>query len=71
MLYLPSETPSIDLTNSSLTRTHWIGIKLILRYFKGTTNMCLFYPNDSKSDLIGYKQDICSHVMAQQFHGGL
>jgi len=33
--------------------------------------MCLFYPNDSKSDLIGYKQDICSHVMAQQFHGGL
>ena len=27
-----------------------IWIKNILRYFKGTTNMNLFHPNDSDSD---------------------
>lgn len=44
-------------------------------------NMDLFYPNDLKSYLMGYtnkyylsylpKQNICSYVVAQQFHGGL
>ena len=36
------------------TRRHWNGIKHILRYLRGTTDLGLFYPNGSKSQLIGY-----------------
>ena len=40
--------------SSSPTRRHWNGVKQILHYLKGTMNMGLFYPNDSKLDLMGY-----------------
>jgi len=40
--------------SSSPTRRHWNGIKQIFCYLKGTMNMGLFYPNDSKLDLMGY-----------------
>jgi len=40
--------------NSSPTRRHWTRVKHILHYIKGTMNMDLFYPNDSKSNLTGY-----------------
>ena len=36
------------------TRRHWNGIKHILRYLHGTTDLGLFYPNESKSQLVGY-----------------
>ena len=34
--------------SSSPTRRHWNGIKHILRYLYGTTDMCLFYLRKSK-----------------------
>jgi hypothetical protein len=40
--------------SSAPTRRHWNGVKHVLRYLCGTTNMGLFYPNKSNSQLIGY-----------------
>jgi hypothetical protein len=39
---------------SSPTRRHWNGVKHILRYLRGTTDMGLFYPKVPKLELIGY-----------------
>ena len=39
---------------SSPTGRHWNGVKHILRCLKGTLDMGLFYPNENKTDLIGY-----------------
>ena len=36
------------------TRRHWNGIKHILRYLKGTSDMGLFYSKESKQQLLGY-----------------
>ena len=36
------------------TRRHWNGIKHILRYLRGTTDMGLFYSRGSKQQLLGY-----------------
>ena len=36
------------------TRWHWNGIKHILRYLKGTSDMGLFYSKESKQQLLGY-----------------
>ncbi|XP_059639250.1 secreted RxLR effector protein 161-like [Cornus florida] len=36
------------------TRKHWNGIKHILRYLRGTTDMGLFYSKAPNSQLIGY-----------------
>ncbi|XP_070016013.1 secreted RxLR effector protein 161-like [Nicotiana sylvestris] len=36
------------------TRRHWNGIKHILRYLKGTTDMGLFYGNNCSPDLVDY-----------------
>ena len=38
----------------ALTRRHWNGIKHILRYLRGTTDMSLFYSRESKQQLLGY-----------------
>ncbi|GKA59382.1 retrovirus-related pol polyprotein from transposon TNT 1-94 [Tanacetum coccineum] len=40
--------------SSSPTKRHWNGIKHILRYLRGTVDLGLFYPNDSKEGLVGY-----------------
>ena len=32
------------------THRHWIGVKNIFRYLKGTTDLGLFYPYGSSSD---------------------
>ncbi|GKB94667.1 hypothetical protein Tco_0980804 [Tanacetum coccineum] len=40
--------------SSSPTKRHLNGIKHILRYLRGTVNLGLFYPNDSKEGLVGY-----------------
>ncbi|XP_059277610.1 secreted RxLR effector protein 161-like [Lycium ferocissimum] len=40
--------------SSSPTRRHWNGIKHILRYLKGTSDMGLFYTNKGSTDLVGY-----------------
>ena len=40
--------------SSAPTRRHWNGIKHILRYLRGTTDLGLLYSNGSKSQLIGY-----------------
>ena len=40
--------------SSAPTQRHWNGIKHILRYLQGTTNMGLFYSKESKQQLFGY-----------------
>ncbi|RVW75329.1 Retrovirus-related Pol polyprotein from transposon TNT 1-94 [Vitis vinifera] len=40
--------------SSAPTRRHWNGIKHILRYLRGTTDMSLFYSRESKQQLLGY-----------------
>ena len=40
--------------SSASTQRHWNGIKHILRYLQGTTDMSLFYSNESKQQLFGY-----------------
>ncbi|XP_065625193.1 secreted RxLR effector protein 161-like [Quercus suber] len=40
--------------SSTRTRRHWNGIKHILRYLRGITDLGLFYPNGLKPQLVGY-----------------
>ena len=40
--------------SSCPTRRHWNGIKHIFRYLQGTSDMRLFYSNQSISQLVGY-----------------
>jgi hypothetical protein len=40
--------------SSAPTRRHWNGVKHVLRYLRGTTDMRLFYPKGSNSQLVGY-----------------
>ncbi|XP_059649936.1 secreted RxLR effector protein 161-like [Cornus florida] len=40
--------------SSAPTRRHWNGVKHIMRYLRGTTDMGLFYSRKSKPQLIGY-----------------
>ncbi|XP_035835803.1 secreted RxLR effector protein 161-like [Helianthus annuus] len=40
--------------SSAPSKRHWNGIKHIFRYLRGTFDLGLFYPNDSKEGLVGY-----------------
>ncbi|XP_059627367.1 secreted RxLR effector protein 161-like [Cornus florida] len=40
--------------SSAPTRRHWNGVKHIMRYLRGTTDIGLFYLRKSKPQLIGY-----------------
>ena len=40
--------------SSAPTQRHWSGIKHILRYLQGTTDMSPFYSKESKQKLFGY-----------------
>ena len=40
--------------NSAPTKRHWNGIKHILWYLRGTSDMGLYYSKESKLQLIGY-----------------
>ena len=40
--------------SSSPTRRHWNGIKHVFRYLQGTIDLGLFYPKDSKGQMIGF-----------------
>jgi hypothetical protein len=40
--------------SSAPTRRHWNGVKNVLRYLRGTTDIGLFYPRGSNSQLVGY-----------------
>jgi len=40
--------------SSSPTRRHWNGIKHIFRYLQGTIDLGLYYPYDSRPEMIGY-----------------
>ena len=44
----------LAIYSSAPTRRHWNGIKHILRYLRGTTDMGLFYSRESKQQLLGY-----------------
>ncbi|CAL9019215.1 unnamed protein product [Prunus brigantina] len=39
---------------SAPTKRHWNGVKHILRYLHGTTDIGLFYSKGSKSQIVGY-----------------
>ncbi|XP_059315763.1 secreted RxLR effector protein 161-like [Lycium ferocissimum] len=65
------------------TQRHWNGVKHILRYLKGTSDMGLFYVNNGSTDLVGYadvgylsdphkarsQQAICLHAEVLLYHG--
>jgi hypothetical protein len=40
--------------SSAPTRRHWNGVKHVLRYLRGTTDIGLFYSKGSNSQLVGY-----------------
>ena len=40
--------------SSSPTRRYWNGVKQVIRYLRGTTDMGLFYSKNSKTELVGY-----------------
>ena len=57
-MYLATCTPNISFPvnqlarySSAPTRRHWNGIKHILRYLKGTSDMRLFYSKESKKQM--------------------
>ncbi|XP_070011386.1 secreted RxLR effector protein 161-like [Nicotiana sylvestris] len=53
----PDKTFSINVLaryNFVPTKRYWNGIKHILRYLKGTTDIGLFYGNNCSHDLVGY-----------------
>jgi hypothetical protein len=37
------------------TRRHWVSVKTILRYLKGTEDLGLFFPKNRDQTLVGYK----------------
>ncbi|KAL6337993.1 hypothetical protein AAG906_007796 [Vitis piasezkii] len=45
--------------SSASTKRHWNGIKHILRYLHGTSDMGLYYSKESKLQLIGYADAGC------------
>ena len=56
-LYTSRHCFSVNLLaryNSAPTQRHWNDIKYILRYFRGTIDMSLFYSRGSKQQLVGY-----------------
>jgi len=62
LMYLANCTrPDISFTvnllarfSSSPTKRHWKRIKHLFRYLQGTTDLGLFYPNNTEKELIGY-----------------
>ncbi|XP_074356551.1 secreted RxLR effector protein 161-like [Apium graveolens] len=44
----------LEIFSSNPTKRHWDGIKHILRYLRGTIDLGLFFPDNSKSQLVGY-----------------
>ena len=53
----PNITFSVNLLaryNSTPTKRHWNGIKHILRYLRGTSDMGLFYSKAMEPQLLGY-----------------
>ncbi|KAG8498040.1 hypothetical protein CXB51_007192 [Gossypium anomalum] len=62
LMYLASHTrPDISFSVNLLARfsscptwRHWTGVRQIFRYLQGTKNMGLFFPNKSKTELIGF-----------------
>ena len=62
LLYLSTKTrPDISYAVSSVarfcaepTQQHWVAVKRILRYLKGTSNYRLSFKNNSGSEITGY-----------------
>jgi hypothetical protein len=40
--------------NTAPTRRHWVGVKTILRYLKGTQNLGLWFPKRGDLTMVGY-----------------
>ena len=36
------------------TRRHWVGVKTVLRYLKGTKDLGLFFPKNQNQTMVGY-----------------
>jgi hypothetical protein len=40
--------------NADPTKRHWVGVKTILRYLKGTQDLGLFFPKNQDQNMVGY-----------------
>ena len=68
----PNLTYVVSLVNrfmSNLMKAHWKAIEWIMRYLKGTTNICLIFgPNVSTNSLVGYtNSDYGGDLMRKRF----
>ncbi|XP_070035626.1 uncharacterized protein [Nicotiana tomentosiformis] len=71
LLYLTASRPDIVFSvglcarfQASPKASHLTSFKRILRYLKGTTNLCLWYPKGSNFNLVGYTDaDYASFLM--------
>ncbi|XP_070013840.1 secreted RxLR effector protein 161-like [Nicotiana sylvestris] len=61
LLYLTTSRPDIIFSvtlcahfPANPKESHLIAVKRILRYLKGTTDLCLWYPKGSNFNLVGY-----------------
>ncbi|XP_070057463.1 uncharacterized protein [Nicotiana tomentosiformis] len=61
LLYLTTSRPDIVFSvglcarfQANLKESHLTAVKRILRYLKGTTDLCLWYPKGSNFNLVGY-----------------
>ncbi|XP_070054299.1 secreted RxLR effector protein 161-like [Nicotiana tomentosiformis] len=61
LLYLTASRPNIIFSvglcakfQANPKKSHLIAVKRILRYLKGTTDLCLWYPKGSNFNLVGY-----------------
>ncbi|XP_070002352.1 secreted RxLR effector protein 161-like [Nicotiana tabacum] len=64
LLYLTASRPNILFSvglctrfQANLKESHLKAVKRILRYLKGTPDLCLGYPRGYNSDLVGYNAD--------------
>ncbi|KAM2834994.1 hypothetical protein PS2_031958 [Malus domestica] len=53
------------------TRRHWTSVKDIFRYLKGTTDLSLFYPNESSNSASPYAPKIDSRLIGYADSGYL
>ncbi|XP_070005525.1 secreted RxLR effector protein 161-like [Nicotiana sylvestris] len=78
-LYLTTSRPDIIFSiglcarfQTNPKKFHLTAVKRILRYLKGTTNLCLWYPKGSNFNLVGYVDaDYTCFLMDRKSNSGM